>query len=71
MREFLMKIHYKIVDIMAKSWIVENILIAKVREADGEIYDCIYCTILRNAVLFLIIGLIFGYFVGCSQPIPA
>lgn len=71
MREFLMKIHYKIVDIMAKSWIVENILIAKVRESDGEIYDCIYCTILRNAVLFTIIGLIFGYFVGCSQPIPA
>ena len=71
MRNFLPKIHYLIVNAMAKSWIVEHILIAKVREDDGEIYDCIYCTILRNAVLFMIIGLIIGYFVGCSQPIPA
>ena len=70
MREFLMKIHHKIVDIMAKSWIVEHLLIAKVRDDDGEIYDCIYCTILRNAVLFAIIGLIFGYFLGCAQPLP-
>ena len=71
MRDLLMKIHYFIVDLMAKSWLVENILIAKVREGDGEIYDCIYCTILRNAVLFTIIGLIIGYFIGCSQPLPA
>lgn len=70
MRDFFMKIHYKIVDLMASSKFVENVLIAKVREADGEIYDCIYCTILRNAVLFAIIGLIFGYFLGCTQPLP-
>lgn len=64
MKDKLMAIHYWIVDIMAKSWIVENLLIAKVREGD-EVYDCIYCTILRNAVLFTLIGLIIGYFAGC------
>ena len=60
MKDFLMRIHYKIVDVMAESWVVENILIAKVRE-DGELHDCIYCTVLRNAVLFLCIGITFGY----------
>ena len=64
MKDKLMTIHYWIVDIMAKSWIVENLLIAKVHE-DGEVYDCIYCTILRNAVLFALIGFIVGYFAGC------
>lgn len=68
MKDKLMTIHYWIVDIMAKSWIVENLLIAKVSE-NGELYDCIYCTILRNAVIFLIIGLIVGFFLGCQyQP---
>ena len=68
MRDKLMAIHYWIVGIMAKSWIVENLLIVKVREIEnGEeiVYDCIYCTILRNAVLFMLIGLIVGYFAGC------
>ena len=67
MKDKLMKIHYAITAIMAKSWIVENLLIAKVEE-DGEVFDCIYCTILRNAVLFgsvgFLIGCILGYLVG-------
>ena len=63
MNKTLLKIHHKIVAYMATLWIVENILIAKVTE-DGETYDCIYCTILRNAVIFAIVGFIFGCFVG-------
>lgn len=70
MRDLLLKIHNKITNTMADMWIVENVLIAKVKE-DGETYDCIYCTILRNAVIFVIIGLILGYFIGCSYPLPA
>ena len=57
MKDKLMAIHYWIINIMAKNWVVENLLIVKVRE-DGEVYDCIYCTILRNA------GFIIGYFIG-------
>ena len=64
MKDKLLAIHHWIVNIMSKSWVVENLLIAKVRE-DGEVYDCIYCTILRNAVLFILIGFIIGYFIGC------
>lgn len=60
MYDFMKKIHYAIVGYMAKLWIVENILIAKA-EHDGELIDCIYCTILRNMVLFLCIGFIIGF----------
>lgn len=55
--------HDTIVGYMAKSWIVENILIAKITEIeDGQkvTYDCIYCTILRNAIIFFILGAIVG-----------
>ena len=38
MKDKLMAIHYWIINIMAQSWVVENLLIAKVRE-DGEVYD--------------------------------
>lgn len=52
-------LHESITSMMARSWIVENVLIAKARDPKtGEYYDCIYCTILRNAVLFFIIGYI-------------
>lgn len=56
--------HDYITDRMAKSWFVENILIAKITEEDGLDYDCIYCTIIRNAILFSCIGFIIGYFLG-------
>lgn len=59
----LQKIHEKVTTLMSQSWIVENILIAKVTTDDGE-YDCIYCTILRNAVLFACIGFVVGLFFG-------
>lgn len=58
----LRKIHDKVTTKMSNSWIVENILIAKVTEDDGEEYDCIYCTIIRNAIIFGIFGFILGYF---------
>lgn len=64
MKNLLMKLHYSITEFMAKLWIVEHILIAKVTDDDGETYDCIYCTILRNAVLFFIVGLLVGLFAG-------
>lgn len=60
MRNFLLKMHRAIVDFLTKLWITENILIAKTKE-NGEYYDCIYCTILRN----LVIGFLLGLFVGC------
>lgn len=62
MRDFLLKIHHIIVNYLASLWITEHILIAKVHE-DGESYDCIYCTILRNLVIGFVFGLIVGYLV--------
>ena len=62
MRDFLLKIHHIIVDYIASLWVTEHLLIAKVHE-DGEEYDCIYCTILRNLVIGFIFGLIVGYLV--------
>ena len=67
MTKIFSKIHHAITESMAKSWIVEHILIAKVTEITQngvEKYDCIYCTILRNAVIFSIIGLILGYIIA-------
>ena len=62
MRDFLLKIHHIIVDYIASLWITEHLLIAKVQE-DGESYDCIYCTILRNLFIGFIFGLVMGYLV--------
>lgn len=64
MKKFLRKIHESIVTYMDKSYIVDKYLIAKVKEDDGIIYDCIYCTIIRNAVLFALLGGIFGFVLG-------
>lgn len=61
---FLRRIHDKVTTYMSKSWFVEYILIATVTEDDGTKYDCIYCTIIRNAIIFSIIGLILGYGLG-------
>lgn len=60
----LRKIHEAVTTKMSKSSFVENVLIAKVTEEDGTTYDCIYCTILRNAVLFGLIGGIIGFVLG-------
>lgn len=60
----LTKIHYFITMKMAKSAIVNDYLIATVTDETGETYDCIYCTILRNGVLFACIGFIFGFLFG-------
>lgn len=59
----LQKLHNAITNYMSKLWIVEHILIAKVtEEEDGALvtYDCIYCTILRNAIIFFALGVILG-----------
>lgn len=59
----LQKLHSAITSYMSKLWIVEHILIAKVtEEEDGVLvtYDCIYCTILRNALIFFALGVILG-----------
>ena len=58
------KIHYFITMKMSQSGIVNNYLIATVTDENGEIYDCTYCTILRNGVLFACIGFIFGFLFG-------
>lgn len=60
----LAKIHYFITMKMSRSCIVNNYLIATVTDETGETYDCIYCTILRNSVLFACIGFIFGFLFG-------
>jgi len=60
----LAKIHYFIMEKMSQSDIVNNYLIATVTDETGETYDCIYCTILRNSVLFACIGFIFGFLFG-------
>ena len=58
---FCQKVHNACVEWASKRWIVENVLIVKVEEENGEEYDCIYCTIFRNAVLFFFICLGLGY----------
>ena len=58
------KIHYYITLKMSQSDIVNNYLIATVTDENGETYDCSYCTILRNGVLFACIGFIFGFLFG-------
>ena len=60
----LAKIHYFITEKMSRSGIVNDYLIATVTDETGETYDCIYCTILRNGVLFACIGFIFGFLFG-------
>ena len=60
----LRRCHDYITDKMSKSWFVENVLIATVTEDNGEEYDCIYCTIIRNALLFFCTGFVVGFFVG-------
>ncbi len=60
----LAKIHYFITEKMSQSDIVNDYLIATVTDDTGETYDCIYCTILRNSVLFACIGFIFGFLFG-------
>lgn len=60
----LRKIHEKVTLKMSQSWFVENVLIVTVEEDDGTKYDCIYCTIMRNAVLFGCIGLVVGFVFG-------
>ena len=58
------KIHYFITEKMSQSDIVNDYLITTVTDDTGETYDCIYCTILRNGVLFACIGFIFGFHFG-------
>lgn len=56
----LAKLHYFITDKMSKSRFVNTYLIATVTDENGDTYDCIYCTILRNGILFLLLGFILG-----------
>ena len=62
------KIHEYITTWMSKNWIVENILIAKYDDLDEEgnivHVDCIYCTILRVAIIFFLAGGLFGTQLG-------
>lgn len=64
------KLHEFITTQMSKSWIVENILIAKYDDVDddGNIVqlDCIYCTILRVAIIFFLVGYFFGDELGIA-----
>lgn len=60
----LQKLHDKVTWIMYNSRFVENVLIAKVENEQGEERDCIYCTIIRNAVLFSCIGGVLGFVLG-------
>lgn len=60
----LQKLHDKVTWKMYNSRFVENVLIAKITDDDGEEKDCIYCTIIRNAVLFSCIGGVLGFILG-------
>lgn len=64
----MQKLHEYIITWMSKSWIVENLLIAKYDDIDEEgntvQEDCIYCTILRVAIIFFLIGALFGSDLG-------
>lgn len=58
------KVHNFVVELMAKSWVVENLLIAKYNETDedGNVVqvDCIYCTIIRVSIIFFLLGACVG-----------
>ena len=64
----MQKLHEYVTTWMSNSWIVENILIVKYDATDeeGNIVqeDCIYCTILRVAIIFFLIGALFGTELG-------
>lgn len=60
----LRKIHNKVTLKMSESKFVEDILIAKVTEEDGTVYDCIYCTIIRVSLIFFLLGVGIGCFLG-------
>lgn len=62
MKKVFRAFHDFITQKMSESDFVERFLIAKFTDEDGT-FDCIYCTILRNAVLFGIIGFSFGFLV--------
>lgn len=67
----MQKLHEYIITWMSKSWIVENLLIAKYDDIDEEgntvQEDCIYCTILRVAIIFFLIGALFGSELGVGS----
>lgn len=56
----LYKVHLAVTGYMAKSWFIENILIATVDTDEGERYDCIYCTIIRCMIIFTLFGGVIG-----------
>lgn len=62
------KIHEYITTWMSNSWFVENLLIAKYDDVDEDgntvQVDCIYCTILRVAIIFFLAGSLFGTDLG-------
>ena len=62
------KIHEYITTCMSESWFVENLLIAKYDDVDEDgntvQVDCIYCTILRVAIIFFLAGSMFGTGLG-------
>lgn len=60
----IQKMHDKVTQKMSESSFVDNVLIATVEDENGVKFDCIYCTIIRNAILFMCIGLISGIFLG-------
>ena len=59
LKKYLNKVHSWVVERTAKSSFVENVLITKTKEGN-EWYDCIYCTVIRNALLFGVIGFSLG-----------
>lgn len=61
---FLENIHNIVVNYMVKSWIVENLMIAKITAEDNKVYDCIYCTIIRIALIFSLLGGVIGFLLG-------
>lgn len=64
MPPILQKIHESVTAKMADSRFVENVLIAKYRADNGELHDCIYCTIIRVALLFGMLGFLIGLIAG-------
>lgn len=64
LRDILQKVHETVTMKMHESEFVENYLIAKVTDDDGNVHDCIYCTIIRNALLFGFTGGLIGFLFG-------
>lgn len=57
----LRKFKERLLNFLADSAWFNVVFVARVQDEDTELwYDCIYCSILRTAVIFFVLGVLLG-----------